>query len=407
MLSTNNNYTEDYNEVSTGVSVAPSQTNPSQTNPSHTNPSQTNTYQVTPIESIPTNQNILNEYKSEGYKNEIDKEVVKEFHKSESSIFSNFFNNQDIVVNDKPIINEINNFGNIPIKQTDAFIENNKPEPNIYVKYRDNKFTFRDDTNYLGHFTINNLIKYFSSVYDVNNQFMSNINKTEHNNAIYLIKTFIGSVKYDPITKFANIILLTHNESPLMGDIEMLMYLNKALESFEKNKLYEELNSVSINSSINVRGKIERIIKQTIYIMLNYTLGIISLISDDIKDDVNKKELKKNLLNYSINIVYRISKFVQEQVGVAINMNEELEKIFLINLKLKNILINKFDNFINDVKSGKELKFNLNQQDNNLNQQGGNKNNSYSSTSDDYDSDLDSINSSDFSDYHSAIIELD
>jgi hypothetical protein len=155
--------------------------------------------------------------------------------------------------------------------------------------------------------------------------------------------------------------------------------------------------------------------------MLNYTLGIISLISDDIKDDVNKKELKKNLLNYSINIVYRISKFVQEQVGVAINMNEELEKIFLINLKLKNILINKFDNFINDVKSGKELKFNLNQQDNNLNQQdnnlnqqdnnlnqqGGDKNNSYSSTSDDYDSDLDSINSSDFSDYHSAIIELD
>ena len=404
MLNINNSYTENNHEVSTGI--APSQTNQSQTNQSQTNQSQTNPSKSLQFENTTHKQNILNEYKSEGSKSEVDKEVAKEFHKSESSIFSNFFNNKDIIVNekpvmnDKPIINEMNEFGNIPIKQTEAFVENNKQEPNVYVKYRDNKFTFKNETNYIGHFTIDNLIKYFSSIYDINNQFMANIDKREQENAVYLIKTFIGSVKYDPETKFANIILLTHNESSFMGDIEMLMHLNKALEEFEKNKLYEELNSISINNSTNVKGKIERMVKQAIYIILNYTLGIISLISEDIKDDGNKKQLKKNLLNYSINIVYRISKFVQEQVGVAINMNDELEKIFLINLKLKSILINKFDNFINDVKSV------------NLNQQGGynnskNNSNPYSNTSDDYDSDLDSVNSSDFTDYHSAIIEVD
>lgn len=351
---------------------------------------------------------------NDGPDNEDLDSVAKSFHNDETSIFSNFFKDNPVIREVDPfkgendtgnnLVNNIN-IGSIPEKESEKFINNNyKMDRQLMVKYNNGKFTFFDEMkNFIGAFTIDDMVKYFGQVYDTKDKFMSQIKGEDHKNAVFILKNFIGYPKYDKESKFANIVLFNHNESPFMGDIKMIMYLNNALHDFEKEKLYQELEYVSDSD----RQKIEGIIKQLIFVLLNYTLGLVYLVSENLKGQPNKNRLKESLIRFSVNLVFRISKFVQSQVKVLKNRNTEVEKLFQLNNKLKNIMISKFDNYIEDMKDLQDKMVNL--------QSGGGENNNdklgeeLKDSDNQYDKSLDSVNSSDSNkseEDFSAILEI-
>ena len=228
-------------------------------------------------------------------------------------------------------------------KESKLFIKNAMHNNvDIYVTYDNDKFTFTDVNNsYIGSFNVDHVIKYFGGVCDPSN-FMSHIVSMDYKNACVLIEKFIGKAKYNVATKSTDITILNHAESPFMGNIKMLMHINKLLYVFEKHRLSHELTFVNGK----VQKKIERSVKQFIYIMLNYTLSIIALASDSIKDDTSKDTLKYGLVQYSMNIIRRIIEYTQSQMIVVMKKYREMERLRLINMKLQDIQIKKQEKII-------------------------------------------------------------
>ena len=176
---------------------------------------------------------------------------------------------------------------------------------------------------------------------------MNNINKFDYKNSKYLIKKFIGKSTFNKDINYANIILHNYDESPFMGDLEMLIILNKQLHKFEQNSLNNELNLIDEK----YRYKVESIIKKFIYILLEYTLTLITITSDLIKNDKNKIKLKQELINYSIGIVYRISQYVQEQIKSVMLKNKQIHNTIKTSIGLKNLIDLKLDKCNNMLES--------------------------------------------------------
>jgi len=221
----------------------------------------------------------------------------------------------------------------------------------IYVGFSKNKkkFIFKDEYDkYMGSFNINNLIKYFGSVYDTNDQFITNVNDIDYQNGIQIIEKFIGKVNYNKQLRVADIVIFSPTESPFMGNIKMLMILNDLLYEFENNKLQNELSNVNIK----IRPKIERIIKQFIYTLHNNTIRIISIVSNSIKD--SNIAIKSNLINNSIKLMYRITNFVQDQMKIVMDKNKNIEEMQMISLKLNKLVITKYDNILNEINKQKK-----------------------------------------------------
>nr|QBK89348.1 MAG: hypothetical protein LCMiAC02_04430 [Mimivirus LCMiAC02] len=252
----------------------------------------------------------------------------------------------DIKISDifEPIINMNNDmaskFDIDKIKSNDIYVGFSKNK---------NKFIFKDEYDkYMGSFNINNLIKYFGSVYDTNDQFITNVNDIDYQNGIQIIEKFIGKVNYNKQLRVADIVIFSPTESPFMGNIKMLMILNDLLYEFENNKLQNELSNVNIK----IRPKIERIIKQFIYTLHNNTIRIISIVSNFVKD--SNIAIKSNLINNSIKLMYRITNFVQDQMKIVMNKNKNIEEMQMISLKLNKLVISKYDNILNEINKQKK-----------------------------------------------------
>ena len=124
----------------------------------------------------------------------------------------------------------------------------------------------------------------------------------------YLITHLVGGI--DPRTVYG-FLLKNQNESPFMSDVESVIRLNNALYHFE----IKELSSFLDKYESDDREKVERVVKHFVYSMLHHTLKILNLVSEQIKNDPTQKELKSNVLNYTIGIVYRISRFVYDEIS--------------------------------------------------------------------------------------------
>ncbi len=211
----------------------------------------------------------------------------------------------------------------------------------VNIDKKDNRFNFYDKLQvYLGSFSIDELMKYIAHKYDPKNQFLPSINQQRYNEAINIINKMIGSVKYNKNLKYAYIDLLNYDDSPFMGNINSLVKLNNMLHNFEKDKLENALALVDDEYA----KKIRQFVKKFIYIMLNYTLQLISITSEAIKNENTREALKKELMNYSIGIVFRISQYVQDQLRMLTDKADEIEKIVNLNIKTTQALENKIDN---------------------------------------------------------------
>lgn len=226
-----------------------------------------------------------------------------------------------------------NNILNIPS-------QNYSGEILVNIDKNDKRFKFYDKSQlYLGSFSIDELMKYISHKYDPKNQFLPFVKSQAYDEAVNVIKKMIGSVKYNKNLKYAYIDLLNYNESLFMGDITSLVKLNNMLHTFEKETLDNALASVDSEYA----KKIRQFIKKFIYILLNYTLQLISETSEIIMYDESKKKLKDELIKYSTGIVFRISQYVQEQLKILTDKMNEIEKIVDLNIKTTRALENKID----------------------------------------------------------------
>jgi len=185
------------------------------------------------------------------------------------------------------------------------------------------KFTFYKGDKEIGYFTIEQLIKYLGHIYDTRNQFLINLIDKNYKDAKTIIKTFILKMKYDKMHDNHTFELIDYTCSGFMGDIELLIKLNNLLCKFQTERLKDELSKVDKDNSI----KIERNILSFIYLLLNYTLKLISIMTETIKGDPTKELLLKNLVRYSIGLVYRISMFVQGQLSIIMDGSKKIEEL--------------------------------------------------------------------------------
>jgi len=262
--------------------------------------------------------------------------IADQFHKSEMEIFN--VPDDKTARSDDYIVKHIN-FKLSDVPDTQQFAKevhiDKSYDKKIIVNLSSGKFNFYDDTKkHMGNFNIEHLVRFIGEPYDVKKQFIRQLNPKEYLDAKELIENFVCTISYDPKIGYATINLKSHNESAFMGDVEMIVKLNKFLQTFVKSRLNDELKFVDQNH----RKRIEHIVNQFMYMMLNYTMGLIEIVSSEIKDNPNKKGLAIELVKYSVGTMYRISKFVQEQLVMVVNSNKEIEKLMLMSLKMRSIM---------------------------------------------------------------------
>lgn len=264
-------------------------------------------------------------------------------------------NNQNNVVKYENI-----QFGNNVLQkqiqeESNKFMENTNSKK-IFVSYKkENKrfIFFSSSHEQLGSFDVNELIKYCADVYDVKNQFMNHVNIVSYEQAIPIIRTFVLKIDFNKKINYASPTLFTYEESPFMADIEMIMRLNYDLHKFETNELENVLKYVDDN----IKNNIERIVKMLIYMFLNYTLQLLVIAcenqifekSDDTERNEKIRIYKENIIKYSNQILYRITQFVQSQIGILMKKNNELKQLMDQNNQVKEKINTKMDKMSNNI----------------------------------------------------------
>lgn len=237
------------------------------------------------------------------------------------------------------------------IKDDDNNNDNNKLHKTIIntkliIKADDNLYEFcvSDENNILlGCFTMADLVKYLNNSYDTEKQFLNKKNKTkEYHRAMEIIKKIIFKLEYNKTTNYTNIIL---NDSAFMKDIELLIKLNNYIYEYQNKNFQTDLFGVNLDNKI----KMEKNTKKFILLLLNHTLKQISIISETLKDNNNKKELKEKMLDYSIGLVYRINLIVKEQMTTLNKENKSIKKSIDENIMIKKELNNKLDVIIDKI----------------------------------------------------------
>jgi hypothetical protein len=202
---------------------------------------------------------------------------------------------------------------------------------NIIVKLsqKDNNFIIYEKDKLLGIFGIPHIIKYITS--KISNDFLKDI---EYESSIEIIEKFF--CKFD---NNDNIILIGYLNSPIMGNIEIMMKIYSEINKFDQTILQTSIEK--IESKI-IKNKIIKAIRNLEYLILNHSLKLIVNISDAIKNDNSKNELKINLVKYSIFITNKINYIICD------NISDTKTDIILLNAELEQM---------KNIKSGFEKKF--------------------------------------------------
>jgi hypothetical protein len=211
------------------------------------------------------------------------------------------------------------------------------------------KFTLYDnEKNLLGFFTSTQLIKYVTS--KISSIMVPFLDHIEIGGSYNIIETYI--CKVSELEGFVKIILYDHIKSPFMGNIEMMMKLFKGISEYENKLLNAEL--IKYSEDTDVKKKISNMIKQLMYLLLNHSLKLIAAISDKIKDDDSKRDVRDMLLKYSVGIVYKISNFMKFEIENKIDDYKVLESdlVRIGNIKLG--MYKKIDDLCEEVKSQEE-----------------------------------------------------
>lgn len=206
------------------------------------------------------------------------------------------------ITDTKLIQQKINEYKNI----LPAQYKHNKPETKeirevLMLKHVENTFILCNNNNTeIGTFTDEDIIKYITLKIE---------NNIQQNIYINIIEKYICTVSYEN-NKLIDIKFKSHKESPFMGDIEMLISLNDRLKKYESHDNYLMRNNI----------------RYFIYKFNVYILHIISLITEQLKNDLSRKTIRESLIKYSCGLSYRISKYVKSQFDALNNNIDEIKK---------------------------------------------------------------------------------
>lgn len=279
-----------------------------------------------------------------------DAQVINAFHAMESKIFSNISNESkqtgDTFKIDNFNLNEITKkynddeiFKNISVNDKKLIISINEKLGKISV--------LDENNNTIGYFTIQHILKYLGGVYDSKNQLLTELDISAYKKAKELIKSLVVKMNYNKINKYVILNLHDYNSSAFMSDIEVLVKFNNLLYVYQKESLGSDLAKIDNKNRI----KIEQNFKKFIIMLLSYTLQLIAIVS---KKAQNNQELKNQLMEYSIGIVYRINLFVQEQIKVIHTQNTGISETIKKNIDLKSELKSKLETLIATIASCKK-----------------------------------------------------
>jgi hypothetical protein len=222
----------------------------------------------------------------------------------------------------------------------DKLIDQNK----LIVETQKEKqqFLFYDhNKNFIGGFTATEFIKYIISHISLNFLPETNCESSKH-----IIEKYICKISKNVLSKKTTIDMIDHIDSPFMGNIESLIKLYTYIHDFESNRLILELESISDDEQLMVKDLFELLI----YSLLNHTLNIISILVN--KLDLSRSgstDIKKTLLNYSVAIVYRLSKFIKDKTQRKIDEVDMIEKDILRIDGIRTMITSKIDTLQNSV----------------------------------------------------------
>ncbi len=202
---------------------------------------------------------------------------------------------QKSIINDN---NRINSNNNIEIHNT------TNQNSDLILIYNDNdeRFTFYDNTNtMLGSFNFRQIVRYI--VKQISADFIRDIDVGFSEE---LIELMIGEISLDPITGHSHVKLLSHMESPFMGNISMLIKLNNLFFKYENNIN----NDLATITNETIKKKICNFVDEFAYLIANHTLRVIAIASEELKYMSNDVDMKMKLLHNSSFITHRISQYI-------------------------------------------------------------------------------------------------
>jgi len=203
---------------------------------------------------------------------------------------------------------------------------------NVKYSYEDRKFVFYNGDQLLGNMSIDQIIKY--SVSKIDNSFLKLV---DHEPSVHVIEKFLYKLNDNN-----EIILTSYLDSPVTGNLEMMMKIYNEINNFENKILQNEIKKIE---SKEIRENISEQINELIYLILNHIMMLIVNISDAIKGDETKTELKSTLMKYSIFINNKINYIIKDTISHYIDdyklLEVELDQMRKIksstNEKIKNI----------------------------------------------------------------------
>lgn len=127
--------------------------------------------------------------------------------------------------------------------------------------------------------------------------------------------------------------MLNYFESPFMGNIETLIKFYSFIHEFEDKELKHELLKLEAQEAT----KTLEIFNNMLYTLLNHILKIIAALTNKLSPNDNPK-IKDSLLNYSVAIVYRLSKFIRGEIDAKVdelnNLDQDILRIEAIRMTL-------------------------------------------------------------------------
>lgn len=195
----------------------------------------------------------------------------------------------------------------------------------VETNYNQKKFLFYDrNRNFLGGFSVHDFIRFITS--NVTSNFLRGV---DSDSAKPIIEKYICKVSVvERPTKRYTINMLNYFESPFMGNIETLIKFYTFIHEFEDNNLQKELDTLNANESLKTKD----IFNSMMYTLLNHILKIIAALTNKLTaNDPNTSKNRDSLLNYSVAIVYRLSKFVRNEIDIKVDeltvLNQDLLRI--------------------------------------------------------------------------------
>jgi len=159
------------------------------------------------------------------------------------------------------------------------------------------KFILKSNGNVIGYFTAGQILKYLNQ--NVEGYLLSvDLNISQNIIEQYLIK---------------NGILLSHLESPITGNIDILIKIYKDVQLFieESKAELEKLDDKSIED-------IKKINKKFIYDILSLVVRLFTIFSGTVSQSTITPSLQTSILKYTAGAVYRLNTLLHDDVEIIL-----------------------------------------------------------------------------------------